>query len=88
MTTTNQTEMPTSPVAYLRYGRRLSQAIEIDAMSDEACFFRLSGQIPERLPASLILFHADGEEEFAGVVCGDGEGFYRLEFAQKAAAAA
>ena len=88
MTTTNQTEMPTSPVAYLRYRRRLSQAIEIDAMSDEACFFRLSGQIPERLPASLILFHADGEEEFAGVVCGDGDGFYRLEFAQKAAAAA
>ena len=88
MTTTNQTEMLTSPVAYLRYGRRLSQAIEIDAMSDEACFFRLSGQIPERLPASLILFHADGEEEFAGVVCGDGDGFYRLEFAQKAAAAA
>jgi hypothetical protein len=88
MTTTNHTEMPSSPVAYLRYGRRLSQAIEIDAMSDEACFFRLSGQIPERLPASLILFHADGEEEFAGVVCGDGDGFYRLEFAQKAAAAA
>lgn len=88
MTTTNQNETPTSPVAYLRYGRRLSQAIEIDAISDEACFFRLSGQIPERLPASLILFHADGEEEFAGVVCGDGDGFYRLEFAQQAAAAA
>ena len=88
MTTTNQNETPSSPVAYLRYGRRLSQAIEIDAMSDEACFFRLSGQIPERSSATLILFHADGEEEFAGVVCGDGDGFYRLEFAQQAAAAA
>jgi|GEM_PF-2950359 hypothetical protein len=84
MTTATQT----SPVAYLRYGRRLSQAIEIDALNEEACFFRLSGQIPERLPASLILFHADGEEEIAGVVCADGDGLYRLEFAQQAAAAA
>jgi hypothetical protein len=84
MTTTTQT----SPVAYLRYGRRLSQAIEIDAFSDGACFFRLAGQIPERLPASLILFHPDGEEEFAGVVCADGDGLYRLEFAEHAVAAA
>jgi hypothetical protein len=84
MTTTNQT----SPVAYLRYGRRLSQAIEIDILNDEACFFRLSGQIPERSSASLILFHAEGEEEFVGVVCAQGDGQYRLEFAQHAAVAA